>query len=406
VYEFLDNLIQKYCNSNTDFNILDYLKTNDIDINDMFGNATDVINCIEEIKDHFLEFTKKVPDEFTRSSLDLSMDSVMTLGKRILQLYTYVWLKDSHENDPDWVEQFFEFEKVVVDDEHVTIRLAPHLETYRQNKLREFGVNSEDNAPEESEDDDEEEKEAERLQLEAMRKLNAIREAKKLAAEKKSMKSKIAEYRAEFIGNPNLAIAGKEGEITKKLAEIENLRTEIGGFKDKIDATNLGMYDDEILARKVEENAPKKNKKIVKKTENKANIKRKKTKHYGKLSWDKMLGSDTLIRYGLLVNREGNNCLYGKATLRLGKDALIYPIDKDGNPSNWACETTGLAGCWGTLSGFVRSVLIKLKAEKRKKGSWDWADARETTPFGEYYDKRDNEWKPLANVLKCDVINA
>ena len=182
VYEFLDNLIQKYCNSNTDFNILDYLKTNDIDINDMFGNATDVINCIEEIKDHFLEFTKKVPDEFTRRSID--MDSGVTLEKRILQLYTYVWLKDSHENDPDWVEQFFEFEKVVVDDEHVTIRLAPHLETYRQNKLREFGVNAEEyNAPEESEEDEEDK--ALRLAYEEMiRKQHAKAEAKKLAKEK------------------------------------------------------------------------------------------------------------------------------------------------------------------------------------------------------------------------------
>lgn len=191
VYEFLDNLIQKYCNSNTDFNILDYLKTNDIDINDMFGNATDVINCIEEIKDHFLEFTKKVPDEFTRSSLDLSMDSVMTLEKRILQLYTYVWLKDWLDNDDESVLQFFEFEKVVVDDEHVTIRLAPHLETYRQNKLREFCVNSEDNASEESEDDDEDK--ALRLAYEEMiRKQHAKAEAKKLAKEKKSMKAIIA----------------------------------------------------------------------------------------------------------------------------------------------------------------------------------------------------------------------
>jgi hypothetical protein len=184
VYEFLDNLIQKYCNSNTDFNILDYLKTNDIDINDMFGNATDVINCIEEIKDHFLEFTKKVPDEFTRSSLDLSMDSVMTLEKRILQLYTYVWLKDWLDNHQESVLQFFEFEKVVVDDEHVTIRLAPHLETYRQNKLREFGVNAEEyNAPEESEEDEEDK--ALRLAYEEMiRKQHAKAEAKKLAKEK------------------------------------------------------------------------------------------------------------------------------------------------------------------------------------------------------------------------------
>jgi hypothetical protein len=192
VYEFLDNLIQKYCNSNTDFNILDYLKTNDIDINDMFGNATDVINCIEEIKDHFLEFTKKVPDEFTRSSLDLSMDGVMTLEKRILQLYTYVWLKDWLDNHQESVLQFFEFEKVVVDDEHVTIRLAPHLETYRQNKLREFGVNAEEyNAPEESEEDEEDK--ALRLAYEEMiRKQHAKAEAKKLAKEKKSMKAIIA----------------------------------------------------------------------------------------------------------------------------------------------------------------------------------------------------------------------
>ena len=192
VYEFLDNLIQKYCNSNTDFNILDYLKTNDIDINDMFGNATDVINCIEEIKDHFLEFTKKVPDEFTRSSFDLSMDSGVTLEKRILQLYTYVWLKDWLDHDDESVLQFFEFEKVVVDDEHVTIRLAPHLETYRQNKLREFGVNAEEyNAPEESEEDEEDK--ALRLAYEEMiRKQHAKAEAKKLAKEKKSMKAIIA----------------------------------------------------------------------------------------------------------------------------------------------------------------------------------------------------------------------
>ena len=199
VYEFLDNLIQKYCNSNTDFNILDYLKTNDIDINDMFGNATDVINCIEEIKDHFLEFTKKVPDEFTRSSFDLSMDSGVTLEKRILQLYTYVWLKDWVDNDDDYVLQLFEFEKVFVDDEHVTIILAPHLETYRQNKLREFGVNAEEyNAPEESEEDEDMKNAmAEKARLMAVieetnRIINAKAEAKKLAKEKKSMKAIIA----------------------------------------------------------------------------------------------------------------------------------------------------------------------------------------------------------------------
>jgi hypothetical protein len=198
VYEFLDNLIEKYCNSNTDFNILDYLKTNDIDINDMFGNATDVINCIEEIKDLFLEFTKKVPDEFTRSSSDLSMDSDMTLEKRILQLYTYVWLKDWLGNHhQETVLQLFEFEKVVVDDEHVTIRLAPHLETYRQNKLREFGVNAEEyNAPEESEEESEAESEEDdeaaamrKAMAEMTLKLKAIDEAKKLAKEKKSMKA-------------------------------------------------------------------------------------------------------------------------------------------------------------------------------------------------------------------------
>jgi hypothetical protein len=118
-----------------------------------------------------------------------------------------------------------------------------------------------------------------------------------------------------------------------------------------------------------------------------------------------MLGNDTLIRYGLLVNKEGFNCLYGKATLRWGKKALIYPIDKDGNSNNWASETTGLAGCWSTLSGFVRSVLIELKAEKRKKGAWDWADARGTTPFGEYWDENAEEWKPLANIKLGDKIN-
>jgi hypothetical protein len=247
---------------------------------------------------------------------------------------------------------------------------------------------------------------------EMIRKQLAKAEAKRVEKEKKSMKSKIAEFRAEFIGNLNIAIASEEGEITKKLAEIENIRTKIGGFRERINATNLGMYDDEIFEKKLAENAPKKVVKKLKKVWTEEG--RGRNNRWGKNDWSGMLRKDTLIRYGLLVNKEGGNCLYGKAVLRSGKEekTLIYPtdkegnrFDKDGNSLNWANKANNIARNWSTLSGFTRAVLIQFNAENRKKSSWDWADARGTTPFGEYYDENAEEWKPLATIQHGDKIN-
>ena len=245
---------------------------------------------------------------------------------------------------------------------------------------------------------------------EMTRKLNAKAEAKRAEKEKKSMKAKIMEFRAEFIGNNNLAKAANTGEIARLMAEIEILKEKNTAIDEKNSATNRGEYDEEILARKVEENAPKK---VVKKAGYGAGVERGKSTRYGKHDWDKMLANDTLIRYGLLVNKEGNNCLYGKAILRGGKEqTLIYPTDKDGNrydksgnSLNWATKEDNMAKSWSTLSGFTRAVLIQFNAENRKKSSWDWADARGTTPFGEYYDEDDETWKPLAPIQYGDKIN-
>ena len=262
----------------------------------------------------------------------------------------------------------------------------------------------------ESESEEDEEDKAERLALEATRNLNAIREAKRVAKEKKSMKAKITEYRGDFIGNINLAKAENTSEIARILAEIENLRTEIGGFKEKINATNRGEYDEEILAKKMLENVPKKvvkkaPKKIVKKTGCGAGVKRGKSKRYGKHDWGNMLQKDTLLRYGFHVKRDGGNCLYGKACVGVGGKAEITPTDKNGNTYNWATKTTNFEGSWDTLSGFVHSVKLEFDKATCKKGSWDWVDARGTTPFGEYYDESVKMWKPLAKIEEGHKIN-
>ena len=256
---------------------------------------------------------------------------------------------------------------------------------------------------EESEEDDDE-KEAERLALEATRNLNAIREAKRVAKEKKSMKAKITEYRAEFIGNNNLAKAENNSEIARILAEIEILKREKTLMGERIVAINRGGYDEEILARKLEENAPKKivkkaPKKIVKKAPKKEGVAGEK---FGKMNWALMLGSTSRIRYGLHTDR--GNCVYGLATLRADKSGLITPTDKDGNPHNWATKTTPLPNSWSTLSGFVRSVLIHNDATACKRNAFGWAGGK-TTPFGEYLDRSDGLWKPLANLVLGDKIN-
>ena len=256
---------------------------------------------------------------------------------------------------------------------------------------------------EESEEDDDE-KEAERLALEATRNLNAIREAKRVAKEKKSMKAKITEYRADFIGNNNLAKAENNSEIARILAEIEILKREKTLMGERIVAINRGGYDEEILARKLEENAPKKivkkaPKKIVKKAPKKEGVAGEK---FGKMNWALMLGSTSRIRYGLHTDR--GNCVYGLATLRADKSGLITPTDKDGNPHNWATKTTPLPNSWSTLSGFVRSVLIHNDATACKRNAFGWAGGK-TTPFGEYLDRSDGLWKPLANLVLGDKIN-
>ena len=247
----------------------------------------------------------------------------------------------------------------------------------------------------ESEEDDDE-KEAERLALEATRNLNAIREAKRVAKEKKSMKAKITEYRADFIGNNNLAKAENNSEIARILAEIEILKREKTLMGERIVAINRGGYDEEILARKLEENAPKK---IVKKAPKKEGVAGEK---FGKMNWALMLGSTSRIRYGLHTDR--GNCVYGLATLRADKSGLITPTDKDGNPHNWATKTTPLPNSWSTLSGFVRSVLIHNDATACKRNAFGWAGGK-TTPFGEYLDRSDGLWKPLANLVLGDKIN-
>ena len=256
----------------------------------------------------------------------------------------------------------------------------------------------------ESESEEDEEDKAERLALEATRNLNAIREAKRVAKEKKSMKAKITEYRADFIGNNNLAKAENNSEIARILAEIEILKREKTLMGERIVAINRGGYDEEILARKLEENAPKKivkkaQKKIVKKAPKKEGVAGEK---FGKMNWALMLGSTSRIRYGLHTDR--GNCVYGLATLRADKSGLITPTDKDGNPHNWATKTTPLPNSWSTLSGFVRSVLIHNDATACKRNAFGWAGGK-TTPFGEYLDRSDGLWKPLANLVLGDKIN-
>ena len=256
----------------------------------------------------------------------------------------------------------------------------------------------------ESESEEDEEDKAERLALEATRNLNAIREAKRVAKEKKSMKAKITEYRADFIGNNNLAKAENNSEIARILAEIEILKREKTLMGERIVAINRGGYDEEILARKLEENAPKKivkkaPKKIVKKAPKKEGVAGEK---FGKMNWALMLGSTSRIRYGLHTDR--GNCVYGLATLRADKSGLITPTDKDGNPHNWATKTTPLPNSWSTLSGFVRSVLIHNDATACKRNAFGWAGGK-TTPFGEYLDRSDGLWKPLANLVLGDKIN-
>ena len=251
---------------------------------------------------------------------------------------------------------------------------------------------------EESEEDDDE-KEAERLALEATRNLNAIREAKRVAKEKKSMKKKITEYRADFIGKINLAKAANTGEIAMTMAKLANLREKETAYDEKISATNRGEYDEEILAQKVEENAPKK---VVKKAGKKAARKEGVAgENFGKKNWALMLGSTSRIRYGLHTDR--GNCVYGLATLRADKSGIITPTDADGNPYNWATKTTPVPNCWMTLSGMVRSALIHNDATACKRNAFGWAGRN--TPFGEYLDRSDGLWKPLANLVLGDRIN-
>ena len=120
------------------------------------------------------------------------------------------------------------------------------------------------------------------------------------------------------------------------------------------------------------------------------------------MNWALMLGSTSRIRYGLHTDR--GNCVYGLATLRADKSGLITPTDKDGNPHNWATKTTPLPNSWSTLSGFVRSVLIHNDATACKRNAFGWAGGK-TTPFGEYLDRSDGLWKPLANLVVGDKIN-
>ncbi len=132
------------------------------------------------------------------------------------------------------------------------------------------------------------------------------------------------------------------------------------------------------LPKKIVKKTPKK---IVKKTGCGAGVKRDKSKRYGKHDWGNMLQKDTLLRYGFRVKRDGGNCLYGKACVGVGGKAEITPMDKNGNAYNWATKTTNF------------------------EGSWDWADARGTTPFGEYYDESVKMWKPLAKIEEGHKIN-
>jgi hypothetical protein len=294
-----------------------------------------------------------------------------------------------------------ESEVVVVEDDD---EKEAEVVVVEDDEEKESVVATESESESEESEEDDDEKEAERLALEATRNLNAIREAKRVAKEKKSMKAKITEYRADFIGNNNLAKAENNSEIARILAEIEILKREKTLMGERIVAINRGGYDEEILARKLEENAPKKivkkaPKKIVKKAPKKEGVAGEK---FGTMNWALMLGSTSRIRYGLHTDR--GNCVYGLATLRADKSGLITPTDKDGNPHNWATKTTPLPNSWSTLSGFVRSVLIHNDATACKRNAFGWAGGK-TTPFGEYLDRSDGLWKPLANLVLGDKIN-
>ena len=116
-----------------------------------------------------------------------------------------------------------------------------------------------------------------------------------------------------------------------------------------------------------------------------------------------MLGSTSRIRYGLHTDR--GDCVSGLATLRADKSGFITPTDAEGNPHYWAKTDNGaVVREFGTLSTFVRSTLIHNNATACKRNAFGWAG--KNIPFGEYLDRSDGVWKPLAVLVKGDKINA
>jgi hypothetical protein len=112
VINFYDDLINRFCRSDDDNDIINYIETNDIDIDDLFGDENDVNKCIQTIKDYNLENTGDNPEILSTYSRD-----------SLLQLYTYCCVREHMNNDDLFLEKLFGFTRFCNEEEdNYTIR--------------------------------------------------------------------------------------------------------------------------------------------------------------------------------------------------------------------------------------------------------------------------------------------
>lgn len=103
---FYDDLFNRFCSSDDCCDIINYIESNDIDIDDLFGDDIDINNCMQKIKDYNLENTGDNPDILSSYSRD-----------SILQLYTYCWVRESMKNNDLFLEELFGFTRFYNEDE-------------------------------------------------------------------------------------------------------------------------------------------------------------------------------------------------------------------------------------------------------------------------------------------------
>ena len=112
VINFYDDLFNRFCSSDDDIDIINYIETNDIDIDDLFGDENDVNKCIQTIKDYNLENTGDNPEILSTYSRD-----------SLLQLYTYCCVREHMNNDDLFLEKLFGFTRFCNEEEdNYTIR--------------------------------------------------------------------------------------------------------------------------------------------------------------------------------------------------------------------------------------------------------------------------------------------